>query len=480
MMGAVQSLYDNCLLSMRVSGYAGEGKTPSMGLRQGCPLSATLFGLFIDGLHHYLETVAPAAGIQIQHMRLRELVYADDICLVASSPEQLQALIDALSSYCAMLHMEISVPKTKVMVVSRVPLSAAAFSCNGNLVEQVSSFKYLGLHFHESGALVHLINPVKSKAGGSWAAVQRRHSLLQCGKTVHLQLHLLQAVLVPVLQYGCQIWGMHSPRVAAVNYARSDLQRLYDYYLRTICDLLPSTPRKMLLAELGVLPLQVFWWRQTLQFWNSLAALPASSFYHTVCLDNLADAFGGGACNMASSLAGCLHSVGYDMPCVCDVIPILDVDNIIEVLTTQLQDLGNGALYCPRVAPTRGVVSCTYEQWFRPYSLRRCYCHLPVSGRRMQRFLQFRLGCHCLPIATGRFAGAAHVDRAQRVCLSCNAGALGDEKHLIFECTALASLRSRYAGLFTSNTDTMRSFFAQPDRMGVFHYVIDCLDFMKI
>ena len=226
-------------------------------------------------------------------MRLRELVYADDICLVASSPEQLQALIDALSSYCAMLHMEISVPKTKVMVVSRVPLSAAAFSCNGNLVEQVSTFKYLGLHFHESGALVHLINPVKSKAGGSWAAVQRRHSLLQCGKTVHLQLHLLQAVLVPVLQHGCQIWGMHSPRVAAVNYARSDLQRLYDYYLKTICDLLPSTPRKMLLAELGLLPLQVFWWRQTLQFWNSLAALPAGSFYHTVCLDNLTDAFGG-------------------------------------------------------------------------------------------------------------------------------------------------------------------------------------------
>ncbi len=89
------SLFDNCLLSMRISGFCGKGKTRSMGLRQGCPLSATLFGLFIDGLHHCLEAMAPAAGVQVKHMRLRELVYADDICMIASSPEQLHALIDA-------------------------------------------------------------------------------------------------------------------------------------------------------------------------------------------------------------------------------------------------------------------------------------------------------------------------------------------------------------------------------------------------
>ena len=92
--------------------------------------------------------MAPAAGLQIQHLRLRELVYADDICLMASSPEQLQALIDALSSYCVILHMEISVPKTEVIVVSLVPAPAVAFSCNDNPIEQVTTFKYLGLHFH--------------------------------------------------------------------------------------------------------------------------------------------------------------------------------------------------------------------------------------------------------------------------------------------------------------------------------------------
>ena len=149
-------------------------------------------------------------------------------------------------------------------------------------------------------------------------------------------------------------------------------------------------------------------------------------------------------------------------------------------LTAQFQDVGSGALYCPRAAPTQGVVSCTYEQRFRPYSLQRRYCHLPVSGGRMRRLLRFKLGCHGLPIAAGRFAGAAHVDRAHTVCLSCNSGAVGDEKRFVFERAALASLRSRYASLFTSSTDTMVSFSAQPDHVGVFSYVIDCLDFMKI
>ena len=158
-------------------------------------------------------------------------------------------------------------------------------------------------------------------------------SLLQCGNTINPHLHLLQAILVPVLQYGCQIWGMHSPCVAVANDARAALPCLHDYYLRTICGLLPSTPRRLILTELGLLPSQVFWWHQTLQFWNSLAGFPVGSLYHTACLDNLADAFRGGACNMASSLATCLHSVGFEMPRVHDVVPLLNVAGVVEALT---------------------------------------------------------------------------------------------------------------------------------------------------
>ena len=72
-------------------------------------------------------------------------------------------------------------------------------------------------------------------------------------------------------------------------------------------------------------------------------------------------------------------------------------------------------------------------------------------------------------------AGAGHVDRANRVCLACNSGAIGDERHMIFECTALAPLRQQHADLFTPRTDTMRSLSAQQDHLGVLSYITDCL-----
>ena len=480
MLSALQSMYDGCLLSMRVGGACGCSHSPSIGLRQGCPLSATLFGIFIDGLHHHLQCACPAAGIPVRSLRLTDLVYADDVCLTASTPSQLQALIDALATYCQTVHMQISVTKTKLMVVSSTASPPLTLTCNGQHIEQVQSFKYLGLRFHESGNISHLIRPLKAKAAGSWAVVQRRHSQLQCGSTVNLKLQLLQSILLPSVHYGCELWGMHSPHMATVKKARTDLEQIYAGFLRHICGVRFNTPAAMVLSELGLSCLQVFWWQQTLLFFNRLVANPSHSMFHEILLDNLHDAFQRGVNNFSKSISHGLTAVGYDMSCDAFAVSAVDVPAVMELLQQHLQ--GNNAfhLYCPRAAPTVGVVSCTYHQWFRPYSKHRRYCQLPVSGRRMQRFLQFRLSSHSLPIAMGRFAGGQHVARADRLCSHCGPGSLADELHLVHECPVLQPLRLRYAELFTPDTDTMRSFFGQKNHMRVFSFILDCLDFLKI
>ena len=51
---------------------------------------------------------------------------------------------------------------------------------------------------------------------------------------------------------------------------------------------------------------------------------------------------------------------------------------------------------------------------------------------------------------------------------------------MIHECPILQPLRLQYAALFTPDTDTMRSFFAQQDHMQVFKFVLACLDFLTL
>ena len=73
------------------------------------------------------------------------------------------------------------------------------------------------------------------------------------------------------------------------------------------------------------------------------------------------------------------------MPRDSGVVPIMEVDAITEALSEHLQVADSHALHCPRAALAAGVnvVSCTYHQWFKPFSKRWRCCQLPVSGRHM-------------------------------------------------------------------------------------------------
>ena len=131
---------------MQINGFHGDMHSPSVGLRQGCRLSATLFGLFLDGLHHHLQVSVPYAGIKIQHTRLTDMEYADDVFLLAHCPSHLQALITALADYCQELHMQVSIAKTKVMIIGDD--TQTIFTCMNQPLEQVESFPLSSVWSH--------------------------------------------------------------------------------------------------------------------------------------------------------------------------------------------------------------------------------------------------------------------------------------------------------------------------------------------
>ncbi len=142
---------------------------------------------------------------------------------------------------------------------------------------------------------------------------------------------------------------MHTPRGEAQK-ARVALQSIYDRYLRHICGVKYATPSTMLLKleEFGLSPLQLFWWRRTLDFWNKIAASPSGSLFHTILLDHLDDAVsvGNGAKNFSGSVAACLQSVGHgqSLPFGRGAVPVLEVGTIVEALRQHLCGTHNYAL----------------------------------------------------------------------------------------------------------------------------------------
>ncbi len=69
MLAAVKSPYAGGTLAMKIAGTAGPPAIQQMGVRQGCPLSPTLFGIFFDGLHDHLMQHGPSAGLQLDSGR---------------------------------------------------------------------------------------------------------------------------------------------------------------------------------------------------------------------------------------------------------------------------------------------------------------------------------------------------------------------------------------------------------------------------
>ena len=187
--------------------------------------------------HHHLQISVPNAGIKIQHTRLTDMEYADDVFLLAYGPSHLQALITALADYCQKLHMQVSIAKTKVMIIGDDTWTI--FTCTNQPLEQVESFKYSGLPFHQSGHIAHHITPKLNKAAASWAIVQQKHTQLQCSDTGCLKFRLFQSILAPAFHYGCLFGACIVPQIQLPTMCANSWNRNICYILSVCAEYLP-------------------------------------------------------------------------------------------------------------------------------------------------------------------------------------------------------------------------------------------------
>ena len=218
----IKALYSNVSCSVRVGDRLTRRVRLRQGVRQGCPLSPVLFNCFIDELSVRLRKAGYGVSLGVDR-DLHSLLYADDVAVLADSPEALQRLIQVVDDYCRQWRMDINLTKSKAMVVGKRECAcvcgsvsgscSCSCSCESHLqgwtcrdkeVEVVEEYKYLGLWFNSRLQWGDHINKTVKKASGRSTSLRR---LLTNGRVIpRAKLLVWFSYVRPLLDYGCEVW----------------------------------------------------------------------------------------------------------------------------------------------------------------------------------------------------------------------------------------------------------------------------------
>lgn len=87
-------------------------------VRQGCPLSPTLFSLFIEDMDNIWERKNEGRTV-MRGEKIFALKFADDIVLVADEEDGLRSMLASLERYVRDNKLTVNITKTEVLIFKR-------------------------------------------------------------------------------------------------------------------------------------------------------------------------------------------------------------------------------------------------------------------------------------------------------------------------------------------------------------------------
>ena len=89
-------------------------------------------------------------NIHLGKFVIRLLLYANDLILISKSVLGLQEHLLSLKHFCRRVGMQVNISKTKVVVFSKKRKhNQLKFYFEGNILEEVADYKYLGIDFNK-------------------------------------------------------------------------------------------------------------------------------------------------------------------------------------------------------------------------------------------------------------------------------------------------------------------------------------------
>ena len=155
------SFHEDMQSTVYFNGATSEASPVSSRVKQGCVVALTLFGIFFsmrlqyafkdcsEGV--YIHTRADGklfniaqlcAKTKVTHVRIHEMLFADDAALTSHTEDSVKQLVSHLSHACKEFDLTISIKKTNVIAPDTD--HPPTISIDGHTLEAVENFTYLG------------------------------------------------------------------------------------------------------------------------------------------------------------------------------------------------------------------------------------------------------------------------------------------------------------------------------------------------
>ena len=413
-LNGIKSSYFNCLA----------------GVRQGENLSPLLFAIFLsdlemflykkyDGLPELRESVYKLleSDDTVMYLNIFVLLYADDTIILAESKDQLQRALVGMKEYCDTWGLQINSTKTKVMVFSRGKIKNKPVIYYGDqTLEVVFNYTYLGIVFNYNGSFNLAIKRLYDIGCRAMFEILKKGRIMCLD--IDTQLRLFDAMVIPIILYGCEIWGFSNLNL---------IEKLHLKFCKIILKVKRCTSSNMVYGELGRLPLSCIVKSRAVTFWNKIVVKDSpklSTIIYKLMLalhkDELVK------CNWMHFIESTLNElgIGYIWLNQCDSINYTWLKNIVtQTLSDQRKQEWN--------SDVNSSSSCINYRLFKNELCYEKYLNILSPNLRIA-YTRFRCrNISKLPVVYGSYMS---IPLDQRKCEKCDKNAIGDEFHYILEC----------------------------------------------
>ena len=139
------------------------------------------------------------AGIKIARRNINNLRYADDTTLVAEDEQELKSLLMKVKEESEKVGLKLNIQKTNIMASGPI----TSWQKNGETVETVRDY-FGGSKFTADGDCRHEIKRhlfLGRKVMTSLNSILKNRDI-----TLSTKVHLVKAMVFPVVMYGCESW----------------------------------------------------------------------------------------------------------------------------------------------------------------------------------------------------------------------------------------------------------------------------------